>query len=106
MCNFFNKKRILSVFILVLCALFLVGCGKSDSEKLWKSYVKAVNNQDLAAVAETFYAPENNGVENPSYKAFIENNANYFENIQVLRQLVMMKMLVVFSVIKHIMVQM
>lgn len=85
--NFFNKKRILSLFILLFCTVLLVGCGKSNSEKLWNSYVDAVNNQDLAAVAKTFYAEKINGTDNFSYTSFIDNNQNYFENLTSLKTL-------------------
>ena len=83
--SFFNKKRILSVFILVLCAVLLVGCGKSESQKLWKAYVEAVNSQNLEAVAKTFYADQLNGSENVNYRTFIENNSDYFANVSSLK---------------------
>lgn len=85
MYNFFNKKRILSVFILVFCAVLLVGCGKSESRKLWNAYVDAVNDQNLEAVAKTFYIDQLNGTVNANYKSFIENNADYFSNVTSLK---------------------
>ena len=78
-------ERILSVFILVLCAVLLVGCGKSESQKLWKAYVEAVNSQNLEAVAKTFYADQLNGSENVNYRTFIENNSDYFANVSSLK---------------------
>ena len=85
MFNFFNKKRVLSVFILVLCVFLLVGCGKKQSRKLWDAYVDAVNSQDIQAVAKTFYIDQLNGSENVNYVNFIDNNNDYFGNITSLK---------------------
>ena len=87
MYNFLNKKRILSLLVLVLCAVLLIGCGKNASRKLWDSYVKAVNSQNLEEVAKTFYVDQLNGSENVKYRTFIENNADYFANTTSLKTL-------------------
>ena len=83
--KFFNKNRILSLFILVFCVFLLVGCGESQSEKLWNNYVDAVNNQNLEEVAKTFYVDAINGVEQPNYTKFLQDNSNYFADLSSLK---------------------
>lgn len=85
MYKFFNKTRILSLFILVFCAVLLVGCGKNESKKLWDNYVNAVNEQKLEAVAKTFYVDQVNGVEQQNYTDFLIENADYFNGLTSLK---------------------
>lgn len=72
-----NKTRILGLVIVMLCALLLIGCGKSDSRKLWDSYTKAIKNQDFEALAKTFYEPNSADLTN-----FKDNHSDYFSNVQ------------------------
>lgn len=82
-----NKKNILSVLLLLICAILLVGCGKSEATKLWDSYVEAVNSKDIASVAKTFYIDKLNGSDNYLYTKFVEDNQNYFDSFTSIKTL-------------------
>ena len=73
-----NKNLLVKLcgfILMVLCIFILVGCGKGQSKKLWEKYVKAINNQDLDAVAECFE-------ETPEAQAkFKEDHADYFSGL-------------------------
>lgn len=75
-----NKTRILGLVIIMLCALMLIGCGKSDSRKLWDSYAKAIKNQNLDELAKTFYEPNTSGLS-----TFKEDHADYFDNVKSIK---------------------
>lgn len=73
-----NKKRFLSMLI-VLAALFLcIGCEKDAVRETWDNYVNAVNEKDLNAVS-TYFA-----LTDANRKTFVEENENYFDSLSSL----------------------
>ena len=79
-----NMKNILlkltSLCALLICVFTLVACGSKPSKKLWDKYVKAVNNHDLAAVAECFTEPSSQNRE-----SFATDHADYFDGLNKIK---------------------
>lgn len=74
-----NIKRFLCIFILMLSIFILVGCGSKPSKDLWNKYVKAVNKQDLSAVADCFAETD------ADKEKFMQEHADYFDGLSKLK---------------------
>lgn len=74
-----KNKKLYSFLLIILFAISLLGCGSGKTGELWDKYVEGVNGKNLEKIASTFY--ESNSSD---YTKFIENNANYFEEISSL----------------------
>lgn len=71
-----NKKKLISFMLLIVVSICLISCSQGGVESIWKKYVKGVSEKNLEKITETFYVSGSD-----EYKAYIEENSNYFDTI-------------------------